>query len=290
MISSIGFTMMFNPMDLSYVFHYVLFSCLLLIILIDYQYILKGVEAPRFFKKKEPAEIQTHKPAPTVTRPKTLFSRKATPAPQSAPPLAPENAADFKRISNAMVQRMQNVLDDLERKAVRIEKLEKTMQQQQNTPFQREPRSLPQSITSFELRKNVPVDEKNLTKVLSTEEKIILKERIENHLIIDEMDHIVAVIQRGIFKDISHSFADFLGYERTELLQKNFFVFIAPRGFDDARKYYLNRLKGITTNSFKTVLLTKTHTELTVEITVAPTVYKGDSAEFISIKEIKGPS
>jgi PAS domain S-box-containing protein len=289
MISSIGFSMMFNPVDLSYVFHYVLFACLLLIILIDYQYILKGVEAPRLFKKREPEEIQIHKPEPAVARPSTLFSRKAIPAPQPSPPLATENVADFKKISDAMVQRMQNVLDDLEKKAVRIEKLEKTMQQQ-NAPFQREPQTLPPVIPSSGQRKNFPVDEKNLTKILSTEEKIILKERIENHLIMDEMDHIVAVIQRGIFKDISHSFADFLGYERTELLQKNFFVFIAPRGFDDARKYYLNRLKGITTNSFKTVLLTKAHTEVTVEITVAPTVFKGDSAEFISIKEIKDPS
>jgi hypothetical protein len=41
------------------------------------------------------------------------------------------------------------------------------------------------------------------------------------------------------------------------------------------------------TNSFKTVLLTKAQTELQVEITIAPTVYRGESAEFLSIKEIK---
>ncbi len=138
--------------------------------------------------------------------------------------------------------------------------------------------------------RTVVQSEKALAQNISTEEKIILKERIENHLIIDEMDNNVAVIQRGIFRDISNSFADFLGYERAELLQKNFFVFVAPRGFEDARKYYLNRLKGITTNSFRTVLLTKAQTELLVEITVAPTVYKGDSAEFLSIKEIKDQS
>ncbi|HWR63619.1 MAG TPA: PAS domain S-box protein, partial [Candidatus Thermoplasmatota archaeon] len=141
--------------------------------------------------------------------------------------------------------------------------------------------------SSLDLKDKVPVKDTNLIQNVSSEEKIILKERIENHLIISEMDHIVAVIQRGIFRDISNSFADFLGYERTELLQKNFFVFIAPRGFDDARKYYLNRLKGSSTNSFRTVLLTKTQTELPVEITIAPTVYKGDSAEFLTIKEIK---
>ena len=119
-----------------------------------------------------------------------------------------------------------------------------------------------------------------------TEEKILLKEKIKNHLIVDDTSDIVAVVQRGIFREISNSFAGFLGYERTELLQKNFFVFIAPRGFEDAKKYYLNRLKGVASNSFRTILLTKTQKELLVEITVTPTIYKGDSAEFISIKEI----
>jgi len=286
-LTSIGFTIMFNPMDLSYAFHYGLFGCLLLVVLIDYQYVLKGVDAPRLFKRKEPAAITLKEPEPVVTRPLSLFSKKAIPAQQLSRPPVPENVANFKRTSDAMVQKIQNVGEDLKRKPARIEKLEKKIQQQQNTPFLSEKMLPTPDSSSLDLKDNVPVKDTNLIQNVSSEEKIILKERIENHLIISEMDHIVAVIQRGIFRDISNSFADFLGYERTELLQKNFFVFIAPRGFDDARKYYLNRLKGSSTNSFRTVLLTKTQTELPVEITIAPTVYKGDSAEFLTIKEIK---
>jgi PAS domain S-box-containing protein len=286
-LTSIGFTMMFNPMDLSYAFHYGLFGCLLLVVLIDYQYVLKGVDAPRLFKRKEPAAITIKEPKPATTRPLSLFSKKAIPAQQLPRPLVPKNVADFKRTSDAMVQKIQNIGEDLQRKPARIEKLEKKIQQQQNAPFLREKMFPTSDSSALDLKDNVPVKDTNLIQNVSSEEKIILKERIENHLIIDEMDHIVAVIQRGIFRDISNSFADFLGYERTELLQKNFFVFIAPRGFDDARKYYLNRLKGSTTNSFRTVLLTKTQTEVPVEITIAPTVYRGDSAEFLTIKEIK---
>lgn len=281
---------MFNPLDLSYVFHYMLFSCLLLILLIDYHYVLKGVEAPRLFKKKEqPMEAQLPKPIAAVRKPSSFFSKKVTTAPQPPLPHPQQHIADFTIVSDAMVQRMQRVLDDLERKAERIEKLEQTLRQQHTASVQQKSVSLGSERISPGLVENTTPKEKPLATALTTEEKVILKERIENHLIIDGMENNVAVIQRGIFKDISHSFANFLGYERTELLQKNFFVFIAPRGFDDARKYYLNRLKGITMNSFKTVLLTKAHTEVPVEITVAPTVYKGDSAEFISIKEIKDP-
>ena len=286
-LTSIGFTMMFNPMDLSYAFHYVLFGCLLLVVLIDYQYVLKGVDAPRLFKRKEPAAITIKEPEPAVRRSLSLFSKKAIPAQQLPRPLVPKSVADFKRTSDTMVQKIQNVGEDLQRKPARIEKFEKKIRQQQNASFLVEKNLSAPDFASLDLKDNVPVKHKNLIQNIPSEEQIILKERIENHLIISEMDHIVAVIQRGIFRDISNSFADFLGYERTELLQKNFFVFIAPRGFDDARKYYLNRLKGSSTNSFRTVLLTKTQTELPVEITIAPTVYKGDSAEFLTIKEIK---
>jgi PAS domain S-box-containing protein len=116
---------------------------------------------------------------------------------------------------------------------------------------------------------------------------MFVKEKIVDRLVVDETSDIVAVVQRGVFKQISNTFADFLGYERDELLQKSFFVFVAPHGFEDARKYYLNRLKGVTTNSFRTVLLTKEHNEVIVEITVTPTIYMGDVAEFLSIKETR---
>jgi PAS domain S-box-containing protein len=281
---------MFNPMGLSYVFHYILFGCLLLVVLIDYQYVLKGVDAPRLFKKKETVAMKINEPEPSVSGAPSFFTKKVKPSQQPPRPLQSENVADFQRISDAMVQKMQNVVNDLERKTERIERLENLLSQQKKHPTSIENIFPNKNAPSLDRSETVVPNEKNVVQNISTEEKIILKERIENHLIIDEMDHIVAVIQRGIFRDISNSFADFLGYERTELLQKNFFVFIAPRGFDDARKYYLNRLKGITTNSFRTVLLTKAQTELPVEITVAPTVYKGDSAEFLSITVIKDQS
>ncbi len=276
MLCSIGFTIMFNPVDQMYLFHYSFFGCLLLIVLIDYQYVLKGVVAPRFFKRaaREVPREQLRAPSPAPA----YFAKNARPVPSLPSQYSTENIADLKRVSDAMVQKMQHLVDDLEIKAQQIEALENKIQLQQPLP----------SSERLAPQKTSPLDEtKKIIPAISSEERLILKERIENHLVIDEMNHIVAVIQRGIFRDISNSFADFLGYQRVELLQKNFFVFIAPSGFDDARKYYLNRLKGITSNSFTTVLLTKMQTEVPVEVTIAPTVYKGDSAEFITIKEIK---
>jgi PAS domain S-box-containing protein len=193
---------------------------------------------------------------------------------------------EIERLLKISPRTSQLILEDLERKTIRIEKLENEFEEQRKNLVYSEKMFTDRDISSLESKEKIHFDEKNLEGNISAEDKIILKEKIENHLIIDERNGIVAVVQRGIFKEISNSFADFLGYERTELLQKNFFVFIAPHGFEDARKYYLNRLKGVTANSFRTVLLTKAQTELLVEITVTPTIYKGDQAEFLSVKEV----
>jgi PAS domain S-box-containing protein len=289
MLCSLAVTIMFNPMEITYVFHYLLFGCLLLVLLIDYQYILKGVQAPTFFRRREPATMNKAESPALMPPPPPLIVK---PAPHSHAPPAPvllNNVAEFERTSEAVVQKIHTVLDDLERKTKRIEQLEKTFEQRQGL-FHQTPPS-PISFTApLPSAENPPVKEDNLLRALSAEERMVLKERIENHLIVDDRDPIVAVVQRGVFKEISHALVEFLGYERTELLQKNFFVFIAPSGFEDARKYYLNRLKGSSTNSFRTVFLTKARTELPVEITVASTIHKGDSADFITIKHVKDSS
>ena len=75
MLSGVGFTMMFSPIDLSYVFHYILFGLLLLVVLIDYQYVLKGVKTPAMLVKKKEAihiEKKNQKPA----RARNLFVKK----------------------------------------------------------------------------------------------------------------------------------------------------------------------------------------------------------------------
>jgi PAS domain S-box-containing protein len=263
----------------------------MLIVLVDYHYLLKGIVAPRFFKKTEPAALPRYEPPPIQRPPAPSFLvKRAQPVLQSPPPRIPEKSTNMPRESELILQKIQQVVEDLEHKAVRIENLENKIQQQRQDARSSEKTSPSAPVIPIQEQLNAPLNQKDHVRPISSEEKIILKERIENHLIIDEMDQVVAVIQRGIFRDISNTFADFLGYERTELLQKNFFVFIAPKGFDDARKYYLNRLKGANTNSFKTVLLTKGENEIPVEITITPTVYKGDSAEFIRIKEIKNES
>lgn len=287
MLSSLGFTIMFSPMDIAYVYHYGLFGCLLLVVLIDYQYVLKGVETPTMLRKKEPVAMKIMEKEPASVRVKSLFAKNANVNQQPQTSLLSESTVELKKVSDTILQKMQTMLEDLERKTVRIEKLENDIEERRRNLINQEKMFTDRVIPYFESKEKIQIDEKNLVRNIPADDKIFMKEKMEDRLIIDDTNEVVAVVQRGIFKQISNSFADFLGYESNELLQKSFFVFIAPHGFEDARKYYLNRLKGVTSNSFRTVLFTKEHTELLVEITVTPTIYKGGAAEFLSVKEVK---
>jgi PAS domain S-box-containing protein len=290
MLASVGFTIMVSPMDSIYIIHYALFGLLLLVVLIDYQYILNWVQAPILRRKKEPMAMTIAQEDPFVTHRRSLRTKNTMPPDARAVPLMTESIVELKQVSKTMLQKMQHMIDDLERKTDRIEKLENQILTQQKILFDSQKQKFPHEIPYQQGQEKTPPTENNLKRTINLGDKDILKEKIENHLIIDEKNSILAIVQRGIFKEISNSFAQFLGYERTELLQKNFFVFISPRGFENTRQYYLNRLKGASSNSFRTVLRTKGQTEVMVKITVTPTIYHGDPAEFLSIQEIQNNS
>jgi PAS domain S-box-containing protein len=281
LLSGVTLTMMFSPIELSYLLEYILFGCLLGVILIDYHYVLRGIDSSRRPQTRKSLIRNIREERPNTVRAKSFFTRKQPQVPPVAPAVVKDNTVtELKKVSDEILQKLHIILDELERKSLRIEQLEHTSKETAERAINGT-HALHHAIPSSEsMNLNTPLKQNY------TEEKILLKEKIENHLIVDDTSDIVAVVQRGIFREISNSFAGFLGYERTELLQKNFFVFIAPRGFEDAKKYYLNRLKGVASNSFRTILLSKTQKELLVDITVSPTIYKGDSAEFISIREV----
>jgi hypothetical protein len=179
---------------------------LLPFILIDYHYVLKGVEAPRLFRRKESIPIKIDEPGYPASPVPSVFIKKEAPVQQYHSPPHPEHIAEIQRISNAMHQKIQNVVNDLERKTERIEELENILDQQQQPLPYNEKIISPQSDPSLQRPQEAQQNEETLEKTISTEEKIILKERIENHLIIDDMDHIVAVIQRGFSEtSVTHS-------------------------------------------------------------------------------------
>jgi len=99
------------------------------------------------------------------------------------------------------------------------------------------------------------------------------------HEIFDKIPDCAVIIQRGTLKKVNQSFAELLGYNINEMVDKSLFDFISPEGFSVIEKYYLDRLKGVKSSGYGIILLTKDNIEMPVEVSTQPTIFKGDKAE-----------
>ena len=132
---------------------------------------------------------------------------------------------------------------------------------------------------------NIDLDSSSLLEKdgLAQEENV---DRGEHHRILDKIPQSAAIVQRGIFKQINSSFAELIGFDADEIVNRSFFDFVAPEGLADIEQYYLNRLKGSDSSTYKTVFSTKNKSKITVEISIKPTIYNGEKAEIAVVNEL----
>ena len=107
------------------------------------------------------------------------------------------------------------------------------------------------------------------------------------HEILDKIPQSAVIVQRSIVKQINNAFAELIGFEIQEIINKSLFDFIAPEGLADIEKYYLGRLKGNGNSTYETIFSTKENGNILVEINVKPTTYNGEKAEMAIVKEIE---
>lgn len=112
------------------------------------------------------------------------------------------------------------------------------------------------------------------------------KETSEHHEILDKIPECAAIVQRGMLKQINRSFAQLLGYEMEELVEKSLLDFVAPEGFSEIEEYYLNRLKGEAVSTYETVFLTSDDRKIRVEISIKPVSYDGEKADMAVVRTL----
>jgi len=109
------------------------------------------------------------------------------------------------------------------------------------------------------------------------------EEKLEPNMI-NKIKNSAAIIQRGVFKQVNNSFANLLGYNPEEIVNKSLFDFIVSDGFSNIENYYLHRLKGDEVSSINTVFLTKDSNKLNVEVSTKPTVFNEEKADLFVVK------
>ncbi|UCF12601.1 MAG: PAS domain S-box protein [Thermoplasmatales archaeon] len=115
------------------------------------------------------------------------------------------------------------------------------------------------------------------TKDSPTTEENIVKD--DHHDIFDKIPECAVIVQRGILKQVNHPFVELLGYDINEVIGKSLFDFFTPDSCLEIEKYYLDRLKGVSSSGYKAVFLTKDNNKLAVEVSTRPTIFNGEKAE-----------
>ena len=76
-----------------------------------------------------------------------------------------------------------------------------------------------------------------------------------------------------------------VGYERSELTNKNFFSLISAEELMTVKQYYLDRLKGRELSGYETVILTKDEQLIPVKVRLNPIVWNGEKADLIFVEK-----
>jgi len=291
MLSGLGISIASGTLDASYVIHFLIFGCLILIALIDQKQILIFQES-NVTPKIEQVVTKTTKDnsflgmeAPDRQFP--IFGQPQAIRIEGLDELLTlhkQTLIDLRTVLKEDIKITQNLMGDLEKKTEKINILSEELEQRRKNLIEDEKlyrnRFSPHTSTIIEKK---PV----VTKVKPiTEEKT--EEILDNEpTMLNDFLGSAVVVKRGVLKQVSKPFLELLGYDLGTLLEKNIADFIAPENISEFKKEYTNKLKSKTTSSYDTVFLTKDNKKIHVEITMRPMMRDKKTVDLILIRKLK---
>ena len=313
LLCGLGLSIVTKEIAISTLLHYLIFGCLLFVLLIDHRHTLEFPE-DLALPKKEPTGIKVTrrkpvivKPRPTVgTHPRLSFSivssifslarggkrtnsgrikvmRARTPSEQPQLISLKDGTRSYKPkdMPRTYPQVSEARLKDLELKTKKLEQLEEEIEQRRKLLVNREKQLRERFTPSYKsIRPNGARD----TIISDTSCRQETKER---PLLLDEIQECAAIVQRGMLKEINGSFAQLLGYEADELIEKSLLDFVVPEGLAEIGRHYLNRLKGKDSSTYEVVFVTKDGEDVAVEVAIRQTTFNGEKAEVAIFKKVK---
>ena len=291
MLAGLGLRIASMEMIFSNFIHYLVFACLLVIVLIDNKHILMIPETIMIpGKELKLAETKWGKTAITRIEPQVAQ------IPFSDRPLRIEGIneilklqkttlSDLRTLIKDDIRRAEITMEELERKAKKIDRLGDEIEERRKNLVQEERLFRRRFISSLD--KGINAKPIGIDNVLTIDVENKEKTKDQNTMFDDFMG-CAAIMKRGILKQVNRPFIELLGYDAKDmLLDKSLLDFVAFEGISGIEGYYLNRLKGDTVSTYETVFLTKDNNKLAVEISIKPTIFNGEKAEFAIIKILK---
>jgi len=286
MLFGLGYTMISKEIGILYVFHYVVFGCLLAVVLVDYNHILNWREPSVIIPEKKSIPLaHEKKPRGLLSKPHRVGSSPFGLEPR--PTAQMDSLLKQKESYEVLLQNMQALSDLLERKTMKLQTMENDIEKRRENLIHQEEMLIDRLQFYLQSKEMSHGGGNDRLQEGSLSDRVLMKDTIKNRLIIDQSPDCVAIVQRGILKEVSNSLANLLGYQINELVNKNLFVFFTSEGMNNVKRYCEGRLKGITLSSYRTVFLSKNYTQIPAEIIVQPTIYHGEPAEILIVKGIK---
>lgn len=97
--------------------------------------------------------------------------------------------------------------------------------------------------------------------------------------LLNNLDESAVIISRGVVKAVNDKFALLIDKPKTDILDHDFINFIAPEGFASFKLHCSQRLAGEPTQTFPVVLLTKKYEKVPLQAMIKPVTIHGKEVE-----------
>lgn len=293
MLAGLGVQIASKEMVISNVFHYLVFGCLLVIILINHKHILMFPEII-VIPRKKPVIAETAwgksiitKAGPEAAQVSVIEKPIRIEGIDEILTLHKETLSDLRSLIEDDLQRAEKVMDYLERKTKKIDRLGEEIEERRKNLVQEERLFRRRFVSSLDNSINVESirSDDGLGFVVKKGEKTSGHQKF-----LDKIPECAAIVRRGVLKQVNGSFAELLGYDIKELVDKSLFDFVVPEGLSEIEKYYFNRLKGKDVSSYETIFLTSDDERIPVEINIKPVLYDGEKGDIAIVKSLAAQS
>jgi len=178
---------------------------------------------------------------------------------------------------------LQFVFNEIDQKTRNLKKLEEEINKRRMKLVEKE-RSFKNKLLKYNNTKNKPKSSGKIKNQLIIDTKTY-QENTDSK-IINDISECYVILQRGILKNVTRSFADLLNYNVGDLIEKSLLELIDSEGLTEVRNYYLSRLKGCKNSNYTTILSTKHNKKIQVEMIIQPTIFNNEKADIAFVHKL----
>lgn len=258
------------------IFYYIIFLCLILVILIDHRHILDYPDyLDEIYKDRSGLPSRSKRPVfqffpkefPTLNLENIAFSKPSSKTDVSR--------GELRKASELLVklENKKQKLGDLEEEIERRRKILVGDEQHLHNDLS-DLTGLDSLSPSFFKTKEV-IDE--FSKDLKEKDSVDF---------FDDIEESAFIVRKGKIKKVNQKFLDILGYDVVDIVDKNFLSFIVPKDYSKLQRYYLKRLNGKSVSSYEVGFKTKDNDKVFLNVELKSTIFNGKKAQIAVVKKI----